>query len=126
MRLPQCNGDAEPGKNGGVSPPVLACITHDTLENNELYELVDDFLVIPCSSAEMGKRIKRLALKNGTAATSSQLAVGKITLDLATYQVMLAGSRVDLAWLEFQLLKFLMEIWARYSLGGNFWPMSGE
>jgi DNA-binding response OmpR family regulator len=105
--------------------PVLVCVGHDALENDDLYEDVDDFLLIPCTAAEMGKRIKRLALRNTAKDSSSRLTVGKITLDLATYQVTLSGQRVALAWLEFQLLKFLMEnigrVYTREQLLAHVW-----
>lgn len=108
-----------------ICPPVLACVTHDNLENTDLYENADDFLLIPCSSAEMGKRIKRLALKSRPATSSAQLTVGEITLDLSTYQVTVGGNRVDFAWLEFQLLKFLMEnvgrVFSRQQLLTHVW-----
>lgn len=108
-----------------VSPPVLACITHDNLENADLYENADDFLLVPCSAAEMEKRIRRLALKSGPATSPNRLTVGEITLDLATYQVTVGGKRVDFAWLEFQLLKFLMEnvgrVFSRQQLLINVW-----
>ena len=126
-------GNADSTHRQGNCPPVLACITHDNLENSDLYENADDFLLIPCSSAEMGKRIRRLALKSSPPAPSNRLTVGEITLDLATYQVTVGGNRVDFAWLEFQLLKFLMEnvgkvfsrqqllthVWGVDSLGGT-------
>jgi DNA-binding response OmpR family regulator len=105
--------------------PVLVCISHDDLENGNLYEDVDDFLLVPCTAAEMGKRIKRLAFLNSTTVPSSRLTVGKITLDLDTYQVTLGGQRIALAWLEFQLLKFLMEnigrIYTREQLLAHVW-----
>jgi DNA-binding response OmpR family regulator len=111
--------------NEGVHLPVLVCIGHDSLENDDLYEDVDDFLLIPCTAAEMGKRINRLAVRNSIESPSSLLTVGKITLDLDTYQVSLNGQRVALAWLEFQLLKFLMEnigrVYTREQLLAHVW-----
>jgi DNA-binding response OmpR family regulator len=108
-----------------VSPPVLACITHDSLENADLYENADDFLLVPCSSGEMEKRIRRLARKSSPPTSTTRLSVGEITLDLATYQVTVGGNRVDFAWLEFQLLKFLMEnvgrVFSRQQLLNNVW-----
>jgi DNA-binding response OmpR family regulator len=107
------------------TPSVLACITHDALENDDLYEDVDDFLLVPCTAAELGKRLKRLVFKDQPLPLSSQLRVGRITLDPATYQVMLEDKRVDLAWLEFQLLKFLMEnvgkVFTREQLLAHVW-----
>ena len=55
------------------------------------------------------------------------LRLGKITLDTRIYQVRVEGSRVELAWMEFQLLKFLMEnpsrIFTRDELLANVWSV---
>jgi DNA-binding winged helix-turn-helix (wHTH) protein len=115
--------DFAQGLVGG--PPVLACVTHDSLENADLYENADDFLLVPCSSAEMEKRIRRLALKSSPSTSATRLSVGEIILDLSTYQITVGGNRVDFAWLEFQLLKFLMEnvgrVFSRQQLLTNVW-----
>ena len=118
-------GSTNYANNQVICPPVLACVTHENLENTDVFENADDFLVVPCSSAEMGKRIKRLALRGKPLASSAQLTIGKIALDLANYQVTVGGNRVDFAWLEFQLLKFLMEnvckVFSRQQLLTNVW-----
>ena len=92
-----------------VFPAVLLSTTHEALENGDLYQDVDEFLVIPCSAAKLDKRIKRLAQKGQCSELSTQLRVGNIVLDLNAYQVVVEGRRVDLAWMEFKLLKFLMQ-----------------
>ena len=118
-------GSTNYANNQVIWPPVLACVTHENLENTDIFENADDFLVVLCSLAEMGKRIRRLALKKEPLASSAQLTVGEIALDLANYQVTVGGNRVDFAWLEFQLLKFLMEnvgkVFSRQHLLTNVW-----
>ena len=115
----------ELGLDRETPPPLLACITHEGLESTELYEDADDFLVVPCSAAEMGMRLRRLALRSLDDEAAPLLSVGDITLDLATYQVTVGGERVGLAWLEFQLLKFLMEnvgkVFSREQLLAKVW-----
>lgn len=88
-------GSTNYANNQVIWPPVLACVTHENLENTDIFENADDFLVVLCSSAEMGKRIRRLALKKEPLASSAQLTVGEIALDLANYQVTVGGNRVD-------------------------------
>ena len=117
-------------------PPVLVCVTLEEMENDAFLsdsEEFDDFLVVPCSSAELEWRVRRLARKNFSTATGSFLEVGRITLDPNAYQVRLAGRVVPMAWMEFQLLKFLMEnvgrvltrgmllssVWGFDSIGGT-------
>ncbi len=106
-------------------PPLLDCITHEDLESFNVWKEADDFLVVPCTSAEMGLRLRRLAARDAFPLNPASLMVGEIALDLETYQVTVAGSRVGLAWLEFQLLKFLMEnvgrVFSRDQLLANVW-----
>jgi DNA-binding response OmpR family regulator len=81
--------------------------------------------VIPCSTAELRKWIKRLAWKDQSPLPSSQLGVGQITLDLSNYQMTMESRRVVLAWMEFQLLKFLIHnpsrVFTRKQLLSNVW-----
>ena len=57
--------------------------------------------------------------------SSSPLRTGKVTLDIDKYQVALDGKQVQLAWMEFQLLKFLMQnpgrIFTREQLLSRVW-----
>jgi DNA-binding response OmpR family regulator len=112
--------------DGRDSPlPVLVCITAQALEDDDLYPAADDFLLVPCTAAEMGKRLRRLARQRFPQAFSPRLLVGKVVLDLDTYQVTRDGHRVELAWLEFQLLKFFMEnpgrVFTREQLLAHVW-----
>ena len=93
-------------------PLVLRCVPDDELDDPDLYGDSDDFIAVPCSPAELIKRILRLADRHArppTSAASGSIRVGGISLNPATYQVTANGRPVDLAWLEFQLLQFLMD-----------------
>ena len=93
-------------------PPVLLCVPWESLESHDLYEIADDFVVVPCSAAELAKRMRRLAGRGkaeGETPAGRHLRAGEVTLDQETYQVSVNGRQVDLAWMEFQLLRFLME-----------------
>lgn len=91
------------------APPSLRCIPADSLDDPDLYGNADDFVTIPCAPAELVKRLLRLAQRQNGAAPTQLIQIGGITLDPVTYQVTAAGRPVDLAWLEFRLLQFLME-----------------
>ena len=116
-------------KNGKIGdlqmPPVIMCVTHDVLENEELYEGIDDFVVIPCSVAELDKRVKRLTTNGVSETPLSSIKVGEITIDMVNYRVSVSHQTVRLAWMEFQLLKFLMQnpgrIFTREELLANVW-----
>ncbi len=103
LRASDLNGDA-------AAPPILRCIPGTELDAPDLYHDADDFVAVPCPPAELIKRILRLARRRQSATSQAELIrVGDITLNPATYQVTAGGRPIDLAWLEFQLLLFLMQ-----------------
>ena len=108
------------------APLVLRCIADEELDAPDIYDDSDDFVTVPCPPAELIKRILRLARRyERSAASAESIVVGGITLNPATYQVTANGRPVDLAWLEFQLLSFLMEnvgkVFTRDQLLANVW-----
>lgn len=110
------------------TPPVLLCLDHESLETEELYEYADDFLLVPCSAAEVEKRLRRLVLPKDHGSSGHILHLGKITLGRCIYEVRVDNKRVALAWMEFQLLKFLMEnpgrIFTRDELLSSVWSVN--
>ena len=104
------DADAPVQPDDDVGPLVLRCVPDDELDDPDLYRDSDDFVAVPCSPAELIKRILRLADRHASASVASgSIRVGGISLNPATYQVTANGRPVDLAWLEFQLLQFLMD-----------------
>ena len=94
----------------GSAPMVLRCVPDDELDDPDLYDDSDDFVAVPCSPDELVKRILRLARRHSAAnVAAGSIRVGGISLNPTTYQVTANGRPVDLAWLEFQLLRFLMD-----------------
>ena len=123
--------DSDSGHDTDAAPPVLRCIANADLDDPDLYTDADDFITIPCAPAELLKRILRLAQRQNGAADAAPtplLQVGAITLDPITYQVTAAGQPVDLAWLEFRLLQFLMEnvgkVFTRDQLLASVWGVA--
>ena len=121
---PGADTPVQPDDDAG--PLVLRCIPDDELDGPDLYGDYDDFVTVPCSSAELIKRILRLADRHAsTSVASGSMRVGGISLNPATYQVTANGLPVDLAWLEFQLLQFLMDnvgkVFTRDQLLANVW-----
>lgn len=112
------------------APPILRCIANADLDDPDLYAAAADFVTIPCAPTELVKRILRLAQRqNGAGPAPAELMqVGAITLDPVTYQVTAAGKPVDLAWLEFRLLQFLMEnvgkVFTRDQLLASVWGVA--
>lgn len=95
---------------GMILPRILLCVTLEDMESDDLYKDVDDFLVLPCSTAELDKRMKRLiSLSKPPGTRSSQIRLGALALDVDKYRLLVNGDSVKLAWMEFQLLKYLMQ-----------------
>ena len=90
-----------------ILPPFLRCIDAKEAETDELYIGFDDFVLTSCSAAELEKRIKRLAYPGGNG--GSTIGAGAIAMDLDKYRVTVDGKPVKLAWMEFQLLRYLMQ-----------------
>lgn len=67
-----------------------------------------DFVVTDASNAEMATRVKNL-LYPGTETTQSEIIVqGSMTINLGTYQIQVNGTPLDLTYLEYALLSFLV------------------
>ncbi len=118
--------DAPDRRDDESAPLVLRCIANEDLDDPDLYHDSDDFVTVPCAPSELIKRILRLAQRHRAVnASADTIRVGGIVLNPDTYQVAANGKPVDLAWLEFQLLLFLMEnvgrVFTRDQLLANVW-----
>ena len=91
-----------------ILPPFLRCVTSAEAEEDDLYLGFDDFVVASCSAAELEKRILRLTHAS-KAQEASMLTAGPITIDTDKYRVTVEGKSIKLAWMEFQLLRYLMQ-----------------
>jgi hypothetical protein len=94
------------------APPVLLCVPWQGLDSEDLYPQADDFVAVPCSAGELAKRIARLAgraLPMPVRDLGAVIRVGDVTLNTETYEVTVSGAPVSLAWMEFQLLRFLAQ-----------------
>ena len=141
--IPRMMRDGKPD-DAHTAPAVLRCIADGCLDApdcyDDLYDDADDFIVVPAAPSELLKRILRLARRRavadtadgavaGTAAADAEIIrVGAIALNPATYQVTANGQPVDLAWLEFRLLQFLMtnlgKVFTRDQLLASVWGVA--
>lgn len=67
-----------------------------------------DFFVEGASDIEIAARMRFLLWPKEAPSNNERVSEGSLTLDLATYQVYEHGEPVDLAYLEYSLLAFLM------------------
>jgi DNA-binding response OmpR family regulator len=68
----------------------------------------DDFVVMPCTPAELYARIRALEWRRSEFSTEERLKVGALVIDRAAHEVTLEGRRVLLTAKEFSLLSFLV------------------
>jgi DNA-binding response OmpR family regulator len=91
----------------GNNLPVIALIPAAVLASIDLRLDIDDFLTVPCEPGELKLRINRLLLRNRAEENSEQIKCCGLMIDPATCEVTVAGSRVDLTFKEYELLKLL-------------------
>jgi DNA-binding response OmpR family regulator len=84
-----------------------------------------DFVLTPLDSAELTLRLRRLAATTAGAAPAETVEYKDLELNLATYQARLAGSPLDLTYMEYELLRFFLShpgrAWSREQLLERVW-----
>ncbi len=85
----------------------------------------DDFVLTPVDQAELRVRLSRLSVADVEATDDPVLRHGDLELNTATYQAYLAGIPVDLTYMEYELLRFLIEhpnrVWSREQILSKVW-----
>jgi DNA-binding response OmpR family regulator len=84
-----------------------------------------DFILSPIDPDELSLRLRRIAARPAGAAPEETADFKDLTLDLATYQATLAGSPLDLTYMEYELLSFFVthpgRVWSREQLLERVW-----
>jgi two-component system alkaline phosphatase synthesis response regulator PhoP len=86
--------------------PVIALVPRGNLEKIYPNPDIDDFLVTPYDSRELVLRINRL-LSNRNLEDREPIKGEGLTIDPDTCEVMVDGSKVELTFKEYELLKLL-------------------
>jgi two-component system alkaline phosphatase synthesis response regulator PhoP len=86
--------------------PVIALVPRDNLGRIDPNPDIDDFLATPYDSRELVLRINRL-LSNRHAESPEPIHGHGLTIDPDTCEVTVDGTRVDLTFKEYELLKLL-------------------
>jgi DNA-binding response OmpR family regulator len=110
------------GIAGDSGLPVLVVAEGDHLDLMSQVAGVADFLVTPVNPVELRLRLLRLQKASG----SDELIVFKdLQLNPLTYQAHLDGAPLDLTFMEYELLRFLVErqgrVWTRDQLLSKVW-----
>jgi len=96
---------AGPGLEG---TPILAAIGSELLRDPNLLRQLGDFVVRPASALELAARLRRLVRRPAPGAAGHVLVAGALAIDLKRFEATLGGHALDLAYQEFQLLRFLV------------------
>ncbi|HEX2154670.1 MAG TPA: response regulator transcription factor [Acidimicrobiia bacterium] len=105
-----------------VGLPVLVVADPSSLPLIERAKGVTDFVLEPLDPVELGVRVRRQAQ---TATTDEILRFKDLELNPLTYQATLDGRALDLTYMEYELLRFLVEnqrrVWSRQQLLSKVW-----
>ena len=88
-------------------------------------ELFDDFILTPFRHQELEARLKHLFWSQGVDSRGEVLTHGDLILNLETYQAVVNGRPLDLTYMEYELLKFLVshpgKVFSRETLLSRVW-----
>jgi two-component system alkaline phosphatase synthesis response regulator PhoP len=109
----------------GRTMPVIALIPAEILGGIDSRLDVDDFVVDPYDFRELNLRIERLLKKTGGTESAEQIKGDGLLIDLATCEVVVNGSIVELTFKEYELLKLLAankgRVFTREALLNSIW-----
>jgi DNA-binding response OmpR family regulator len=105
-----------------IALPIVLVLTVDQLALIESAGGISDFVVSPVDPLELRLRVQRLIKDE----PSDQLVVFKdLELNTLNYQATLAGTPIDLTFMEYELLRFLVDnpirVWSREQLLSKVW-----
>lgn len=92
-----------------VSASLLVIVNEDQLSDFRLPAHVKgDFVVQGAGPAECAARIRQLLWPGTESSSTDLITLDAMTINLATYQVTVAGEPLDFTYLEYALLAFLV------------------
>lgn len=105
-----------------VGIPVLLCARSEHLALIESSASTADFIMAPVDPIEFRIRVRRLVKESPG---QEVLTFKDLELNPLTYQATLAGTPIDLTYMEYELLRFLVEnpvrVWSREQLLSRVW-----
>lgn len=98
-------------RDGGplLEVPILLAVTVGKLSALDFSIGFDDFVLMPIVPAELYGRLRQLDWKSATFGSDEVIKIDDLVIDIAGYEVRIAGRRIDLTHQEFELLRFLAQ-----------------
>jgi len=87
--------------------PLIALVPEQSLVALDGHHEVDDFVTYPCDDTELVLRINRLLHKTRGFESGELIKCDGLTIDLVTCEVTVNGSKVELTFKEYELLKLM-------------------
>ncbi len=88
-------------------------------------ELFDDFVLTPFRHQELEARLKHLFWSQGIDSRGEIITHGDLVINIETYQAVISGRPLDLTYMEYELLKFLVshpgKVFSRETLLSRVW-----
>jgi len=89
--------------------PILVAVTVARLPALDFSIGFDDFVLMPIVPAELYARMRQLDWKTATFGSDEVLKIDDLVIDIAGYEVRIAGRRIELTHQEFELLRYLAQ-----------------
>jgi len=89
--------------------PILIAVTVARLSALDFSIGFDDFVLMPIVPAELYARMRQLDWKTATFGSDEVLKIDDLVIDIAGYEVRIAGRRIELTHQEFELLRYLAQ-----------------
>ena len=97
-------------KRDAANSPLLLLVSGAQLDDLTLRdELFDDFCLVPFHPRELDARLRHLLSYTQSAPRPDVVDYGQLVLNLETYQASVDGRPLDLTYMEYELLKFLVQ-----------------
>ena len=108
-----------------LSVPVLLVVDRMLTRDLEGREGLDDFILTPIDPVELSVRLGRIGADLPDTESEDVLSFEDLELDTGTYQATIAGKPIDLTYMEYELLRYLVEnmnrVWSREQLLSRVW-----
>ena len=105
-----------------IGLPVILAISLDQLALVDSTSGISDFITAPVDPLELRLRVQRL---NKEEQTDDLVVFKDLELNTLNYQATLASKPIDLTFMEYELLRFLVEnpirVWSREQLLSKVW-----
>ena len=105
--------------------PVLIVVDRTLTTDLDDKDGFDDFILTPVDQTELRVRLARLGVQGPDETDDPVLRFRDLELNTATYQATVGGSPTDLTYMEYELLRFLVEhpsrVWSREQILSKVW-----